>query len=167
MLLGEPKRTFWITALLTGARQGSIRMMLRWEDVDLDRKVIRFLHAKRESYAVPTSDLLAAVLRRYRDRRVVTPSAWIFPSPRKNGRAAGRVKERKSTIRGPQALCRTFKTMGVGIVSPEESRLLMGHGSSDDVNCDYITLALVVEPLRPAVNRIAERYREILPQLWR
>jgi integrase len=39
------KKTWWLTALFAGARKGSIEA-LRWSDVDLDKKTIRFLGAR-------------------------------------------------------------------------------------------------------------------------
>ena len=65
--LSPIKRMWWITALLTGARAGSIEA-LRWENLDLDKKTCRFTVTKGDRpYSVPISDVLAASLRAYRD----------------------------------------------------------------------------------------------------
>ena len=52
--LGPIKRMWWLTALFTGGRKGSLEA-LRWTDVDLDKKVIRFKVAKGRQ-AVHRSD---------------------------------------------------------------------------------------------------------------
>ena len=58
--LSPVKRMWWIVALLTGARAGSIEA-LRWDDLDLDKKKIRFRVTKGDRpYTVPMSDTLAA-----------------------------------------------------------------------------------------------------------
>jgi integrase len=167
--LGALKKMWWITCLLTGARQSSIDG-LKWADVDLDKKIIKFWKAKRGAYVVPMSDILARLLTRYRDAGEVAPSdeGWIFPSPRAQGRPLQRVREKPERgICGPHALRHTFKTRGVGAISAEVSKILMGQGGSgkDQVNYNYISLALVVEPLRPAINWCAASYAEALGEL--
>jgi integrase len=163
------KQMWWISCLLTGARQESINM-LKWEDVDIDRKIIKFWKAKRESYVVPAADILCKLLADYKASGV--PSDWIFPSPVLDDQPLQHVREKPKKkgegprIPGPQSLRHTHKTRGVGVISPEVSRLLLGHGATGrDVNFDYITLALIVEPLRPAANWYADQYAKILPEL--
>ncbi len=43
--LGTMKRMWWLTALFTGARKGSIEA-LRWADLDIEKKVLHFRVAK-------------------------------------------------------------------------------------------------------------------------
>jgi integrase len=55
----------------------------RWEDVDLERKVVRFRVVKGDRpYAIPLADRLAEYLREYRERDWLPNRAgWVFPSP--------------------------------------------------------------------------------------
>ena len=79
--LGPIKRMWWLAALFTGARKGSIEA-LKWADVDLEKKVIRFRVTKGDRpYSVPMSDTLAALFTRYWESSEVPPSDWVFPSP--------------------------------------------------------------------------------------
>lgn len=174
--LNPLKKMFYLVALFTGARQGSIGQ-LRREDVSLEFKIIKFLNTKRQQYAVPISDVLAKLLTTYLDS--VPSSEWVFPAPRerKGGEQyLGDVKEKSDTgIEGPNRLRHTFKTWAIGCISKEESKILMGQSSSDDrgnednVNFGYITLALVLDSLRPAINRHNAKYvaklADILPEL--
>jgi integrase len=176
--LNPLKKMWWMVALFTGARQGSI-CQIAWEDVSLEHKIIKILNTKRQKYAVPISDVLARLLARYRDSGAVPPSEWVFPSPRerKGGQGfLGDVKEKSDTgIDGTGRLRHTFKTWGVGCISKEESKILMGQKSSDDrgdednVNFGYVTLDLVLESLRPTINRHNAKYvavlGEVMPEL--
>jgi integrase len=158
------KRMFWIMALLTGARQGSIRTIER-DHVNLDLKVAKFFNTKREPYAVPLSDLLCEHLTRYLEEEGKSESRWLFPSPIKYGEPLGQVKQRG--MRGPHCLRHCYKTRGVGVVSTEVSRILLGQGADPEnrVNFDYVTLSLTVQPLRATVNWYADMYAKLLPNL--
>jgi integrase len=176
--LNPVKKMFYLVALFTGARQGSI-CQLRREDISLEHKIIKFLNTKRQQYAVPMSDVLAKLLTRYLDSESAPPSEWVFPATRKRKggeQFIGDVKEKSDTgIDGPNRLRHTFKTWGVGCISKEESKILLGQQSSDDrgdednVNFGYITLSLVLDSLRPAINRHNEKYvaalGKVLPEL--
>ena len=64
--LGPIKRIWWLTALFTGARKGSIEA-LKWTDVDLEKKTVHFRVAKgNRPYVVPISNKLAELLIAYR-----------------------------------------------------------------------------------------------------
>lgn len=65
--LAPVKRMWWLTALLTGARAGSVEA-LRWADIDFEKKTVRFRVTKGDRpYTAPLSDLLATSLKTYRD----------------------------------------------------------------------------------------------------
>jgi integrase len=162
--LGTMKRTWWLTALLTGARKGSIEA-LKWADIDLDRKVIRFRVTKGDRpYSIPVSDALAGLLKLYRESSDVPPSEWVFPSNVIDG---GHLKDVKNTNEGvgpAHRLRHTFRTtlaeLGAGT---DQARMLMGHSMGGDVSRDYITSSLVVESLRPIANAVAAHYLKIIP----
>ena len=172
--LSAVKRMFWIMALLTGARELSMRL-LKWTDLCLDNNMIRFRNKRNGYYAVPMSDLLCTLLTRYRDSESTPASPWVFPSPRIDGQPLGKVKEKEETgqprIKSPHSLRHTFKTRGIApgadYVPPEISKLLMGHSADGEaaVNFDYITLALILEPTRPYINMYARKYAAIVPEL--
>ena len=78
--LGPVKRMWWLTALFTGARKGSLEA-IKWSDIDLGKKTIHFRVTKgNRPYAIPISDALAKLLSIYRNRDDVPPSEWVFPS---------------------------------------------------------------------------------------
>jgi integrase len=162
--LGPIKRMWWITALLTGARAGSIEA-LRWDDLALDQKKIRFRVTKGDRpYTVPLSDALAASLRAYRDSGAVPPSEWVFPSNTREGRHLVAVKNIREGVRPPHAMRHSFRTtLAVLGAAPDQSRLLMGHSMRGDVSRDYITESpLLIESLRPITNAVSEHYLKIL-----
>ena len=161
--LGSIKRMWWLTALLTGARKGSIEA-LRWKDLDLDKKVIHFWVTKGDRpYHVPLSDKLAKLLIEYRDSGEVPPSQWVFPSTVKDGRHIIDVKNPNEGVGPAHRLRHTFRTTLAELgAPPDQSRLLMGHSMGGDVSRGYITASLVVESLRPTINAVAARYQNIL-----
>jgi integrase len=161
--LSPLKRAYWLTALLTGARPRSIEH-LRWPDVDLEGKTIRFRVTKGDRpYSVPMSDALRAILKAYKNCNSVPPSDWVFPSPK---RAEGHLVDVKNTKEGVSAkyhLRHTFRTTLTALgITGDQIRLLMGHSLGGDVSSGYISAPLLVESLRPAVNAVAAQYLKIL-----
>jgi integrase len=161
--LSPLKRAYWLTALLTGARPRSIEH-LRWPDVDLEGKTIRFRVTKGDRpYSVPMSDALRAILKAYKNCNSVPPSDWVFPSPK---RAEGHLVDVKNTKEGVSAkyhLRHTFRTTLTALgITGDQIRLLMGHSLGGDVSSGYISAPLLVESLRPAVNALAAQYLKIL-----
>lgn len=162
--LGTIKRIWWLTALFTGARKGSIES-LKWADVDLDKKVIRFRVTKGDRpYSIPVSDVLAGLLTRYRDSGDVPPSEWAFPSPVIEGTHLVDVKNPNEGVGPAHRLRHTFRTTLAELgAAPDQARMLMGHSMGGDVSRNYITSPMMVEPLRPIANAVAERYTKIIP----
>jgi integrase len=161
--LSPLKRAYWLTALLTGARPRSIEH-LRWPDVDLEGKAIRFRVTKGDRpYSVPMSDALRAILKAYKNCNSVPPSDWVFPSPT---RAEGHLVDVKNIKEGVSAkyhLRHTFRTTLTALgITGDQIRLLMGHSLGGDVSSGYISAPLLVESLRPAVNALAAQYLKIL-----
>ena len=164
--LGPIKRMWWLTALFTGARKGSIEA-LRWADVHLNSKVIRFQVTKGDRpYSIPVSDALAELLTRYQASGDVPPSEWVFPSPAIEGAHLVDVKNSNEGVGPAHRLRHTFRTTLAQLgAAPDQSRMLMGHSMGGDVSRDYITSSLVVESLRPLANAVAARYIEVLGPL--
>jgi integrase len=164
--LAPIKRMWWLTALFTGARKGSIEA-LRWSDVDPDKKVIRFRVTKGDRpYAVPISDTLAELLACYRESEAVPPSEWVFPSPIIDGAHIVNVKNPNEGVRAPHKLRHTFRTVLAELgASTDQARLLMGHSLGGDVSLGYITSGLVVESLRPLANAVARHYVAVIGEL--
>jgi integrase len=161
--LGTLKRTWWLTALFTGARKGSIEA-LKWTDLDFDKKVIRLRVTKGDRpYDIPMADPLAELLTRYRDCDDVPPSEWVFPSPVIDGAHLIDVRNPLEGVGPAHRLRHTFRTTLAEIgAAPDQARLLMGHSLGSDVSRGYITAPLLVESLRPVTNAVAERYVTIL-----
>ena len=156
------KRVFWLTLLLTGARRDSVRM-LRWEDVDLEKRLIRFSTAKAgRCYSIPMSERLAAILRDWREQ--APPSVWVFPSPRNPEQPlAEQVRDDKRGVASAHHLRHTMRTRLAELgCTPDLARVALGHTLTQDVSQRYITGALLVEAVRPLLNAVAERYAELL-----
>jgi integrase len=161
--LGPLKRQWWLTTLFTGARKGSVEA-LKWADVDLEKKVIRFRVAKgNRGYSVPMSDALAKLFTRYRESDAIPPSDWVFPSPVIDGQHLVDVKNPDEGVGPAHRLRHTFRTTMAELgATPDQARMLMGHSMGGDVSRGYISAPLVVESLRPITNAVADRYLKIL-----
>ncbi len=161
-ILGPIKRMWWLTALFTGARKGSIEA-LQWQDLDFEKKTIRFRVTKGDHpYIVPMSDKLAELLTGYRDGDQVPPSDWVFPSTVKEGQHIVGVKNDKEGAGPAHRLRHTFRTTLAELgASPDQARMLMGHSMGGDISRGYISVPLLVESLRPLVNAVAARYLQI------
>lgn len=160
--LSPLKRAFWLTLLLTGARRDSVRM-LRWEDVDFEKKLIRFSTAKAgRSYSIPMPERLAAILKDWRDQ--APPSVWGFPSPRNPERPlAEQVRDDKRGVASAHHLRHTMRTRLAELgCTPDLARVALGHTLTQDVSQRYITGSLLLEAVRPLLNAVAERYAEVL-----
>jgi integrase len=161
--LSTLKRVWWLTALFTGARKGSIEAM-RWQDVDLEKRLIRFQVTKGDRpYSVPMSDTLAEVLTRYQTASDVPPSSWVFPSPVVDGAHLVDVKNPNEGVGPAHRLRHTFRTTLAQLgATRDQARLLMGHSAGNDVSSNYISEGLMTESLRPITNRVATEYLKVL-----
>lgn len=161
--LSTVKKAWWLATLLTGARKGSIEA-LRWADLDLEKRTIKFRVTKGDRpYDVPMSDPLAAILTRYRKNSDVPPSEWLFPSSVIDGGHLTGVKNPVEGVGPAHRLRHTFRTALAALgATPDQARLLMGHSLGGDVSGGYITSSLLIESLRPITNAVAARYVEVL-----
>ncbi len=163
--LSPVKRCFWLTLLFTGARLDSVRL-LKWTDVDWEKKIIRFSAAKGgRVYAIPMPERLEALLVEYRDREWVPNEAgWVFPSPVRPGEPlSARVRDDKRGVCSAHHLPHTMRTRLAEVgATPDLARIALGHSMTQDVSQRYITTSLLVESVRPVLNAVAERYVRIL-----
>jgi len=161
--LSAVKCAWWLVALLTGARAGSVTS-LRWEDVDLDKKVVRFRVVKGDRpYVIPLADRLADFLREYRAKDWLPNRAgWLFPSPENPERPLWR-QVRNAGLPAAHALRHTMRTRLAEVgATPDLARVALGHSLSQGVSERYVTASLLVEAVRPLMNSVAERYAEIM-----
>jgi integrase len=161
--LSPIRRMWWLTALFTGARKGSIEAV-KWTDLDLEKKTVLFRVTKgNRPYVVPLSDKLAEFLRAYHNREDVPASEWVFPSSAKNGNHIVRVQNDREGVGPAHRLRHSFRTTLAQLgASEDQARLLMGHSMAGNVSRDYITAPLLVESLRPLANDVAKQYVEII-----
>jgi|GEM_PF-1273910 len=162
--LNPLKRMWWLAALFTGARKGSIEA-LTWSDSDLEKKVIRFRVTKGDRpYSIPMSDTLAELFDAYGKSPEIPPSDWVFPSPVNDGEHLVDVKNPNEGVGPAHRLRHTFRTTLAELgASPDQARMLMGHSMAGDVSRGYITSALVIESLRPLANAVAQHYCKLVP----
>ena len=166
--LSPIKRMWWLAALFTGARKGSLEAM-KWTDVDLEKKTIHFRVTKgNRPYIIPMSNTLAQLLTNYRGCDDVPPSDWVFPSNVIEGAHLKDVKNPNEGVGPAHRLRHTFRTTLAQIgATTDQARMLMGHSLGGDVSRGYITAPLVVESLRPVTNAVAEVYVGIIPEISR
>lgn len=157
------KRVWYLTALMTGARAGSV-IALRWDDVDLERKLVRFRVVKGDRpYTVPLADRLVAILSDYRERDwMPNEGNWVFPSPRRAG-APFSEQMKTAGVAPPHRLRHTMRTrLAEAGAPPDLARVALGHSLGQSVSERYITSSLLVEAVRPLMNAVAERYAKVL-----
>ncbi len=155
------RRVWWLTALLTGARAGSVTA-LRWGDVDLQRQLIRFRVAKGDRpYTIPMPDRLARILAEYRDKDwLPNGDGFVFPSPRREGAPYSRSKP--AGVPSPHHLRHTMRTrLAEAGCTPDLAHIALGH-VLPGVSGGYVTAHLLIEAVRPLLNAVADRYAEIL-----
>lgn len=157
------KRTWYLTALMTGARAGSVTA-LKWDDVDLERRLIRFRVVKGDRpYVIPLADRLASILAEYREKEwMPNPDGWVFPSPVHKGESLhGRIKTRG--VAPPHRLRHSMRTrLAEAGAPPDLARVALGHSLGQNVSERYITASLLTEAVRPYMNAVAENYAEVL-----
>jgi integrase len=124
--LGPVRRDLHIAMLLTGARRSSIVNVKR-EDVDLEKRVLRFTHQKTtdEPLLFPMGPYLAAILEDRLKADEPLNSEWLFPSPTSK---SGHVQEpREDGLPSPHELRHHARTLFIQAGAPyAESALLLG-----------------------------------------
>ena len=144
-----------MTALDTGMRRGEI-FHQRWEDIDLERRLLWVTHSKTpegESREIPLTQRLLSFLSvaPKRDGRVFT----YRDRPLRNVKTAWGHAIQKATHRHVRFhdLRHTFNTrlMEAGVIQ-EVRKALMGHSSGDDVHAIYTHVELPMK--REAITKL-------------
>lgn len=134
--------------LLTGARRSTL-LAIRREDVDLDRRVLRFGHMKTmDEWAFPMGPLLTAMLAARMDADAPLASEWLWPSPASK---TGHVQEprRRPGVPSPHELRHHARTGLIAAGVPyAESALLLGQRLPGATG-SYVHAQHLVEALRP------------------
>lgn len=156
------KRVWYLTALMTGARAGSVTA-LKWDDVDFERRLVRFRVVKGDRpYVIPMADRLAGILAEYREKEwMENGEGWVFPSPVHKGEPLhGRIKTRG--VAPPHRLRHSMRTrLAEAGAPPDLARVALGHSLGQNVSERYITTSLLTEAVRPLFNAVAEKYAAI------
>ncbi len=161
--LAPVKRAWWLTALLTGARAGSVTN-LKWKDVDFEKRLVRFRVVKGDRpYAIPLASWLEHWLRRYRDEDWLPNEAdWIFPSPLDPTRPLWPAVRNRG-VASPHHLRHTMRTRLAEVGTPPDlARVALGHALVQGVSERYITGHLLVQAVRPFLNAVADRFAEVM-----
>ena len=143
--------------LLTGARRSTL-LKIRREDVDLERRVLRFTHMKTmDDWAFPMGPHLTALLEVRLEADEPIGSDWLWPSPTgKDGHAYG--PRRREGVPSPHELRHHARTLMIAAGVPyAESALLLGQrlpGASGG----YVHQSHLLEALRPH----AEAYERLV-----
>lgn len=161
--LPAAKRVWYLTALFTGARAGSVTA-LKWDDIDLDRRLVRFRVVKGDRpYVIPLPERLAGILAEYRANEwLANNEGWVFPSTRRKGQAfTWQMKTRG--VAPPHRLRHSMRTrLAEAGAPPDLARVALGHSLGQNVSERYITASLLTEAVRPLLNRVADKYAEVL-----
>ena len=159
--------------LYTGMRLGEITS-LRWERVDLERRILRVDETKTgEVLELPITRQLASVLERRRDERESAGDAaegWVFPSrTSRSGHLAdvqrfhGAIGKKAGTRFWYHGLRNSFISVAERelLLPRSMTKRLVNHARSDDVTEGYAA-DWTVEQLREPAQRIADRIDELM-----
>lgn len=124
--LNPVRRDLHLAMLLTGARRTSILGVKR-EDVDLEKKVLKFTHQKTsdEPLLFPMGPCLTTILEERMKEDEPLNSEWLWPSPTSK---SGHVEEPKeASLPSPHELRHHARTLFIQAGAPyAESALLLG-----------------------------------------
>ncbi len=161
-------RDIFLIGLYTGMRRGEV-VSLRWERVDLERRVLRVQETKTgEPLELPVTRQLAAIFGRLRSDcgGETVPSGWLFPSPKKA--RAGHVADIARFYEGIGEAAGTrfwFHGLRNAFITVAERELmlprsltkrLVNHARPSDVTEGYAA-DWTVDQLRDPAQRIADR----------
>jgi integrase len=158
------RRDLWRLMLFTGLRRGSA-CSVRWEDVDLARKVLRVPNPKggeARAFDLPLSEHLVSMLdaRRKAHAKLVADvdkmQPWVFPADSESGH----IEEPRDDALGitPHDCRRLFLSVAGGMegVSPYAIKLLVNHAlPGADVTAGYMSIA--EDDVRRAMELITAR----------
>ena len=150
------RRDFLTLLLYSGLRFGSAAA-LRWQDVDLERRVVRVTTVKGgKIFDLPLSSQLAELLAR-RKEQAAKDAVWVFPAASESGHLVEARVEVPGIPYTPHDLRRTFITVAESLdISPYAIKALVNHTQPrGDVTAGYV--ALDVERLRSPMQAIGDR----------
>ena len=161
-------RDIFLIGLYTGMRLGEI-VSLRWDRVDLDRRILRVEETKTgEPLELPLTRQLAAVFAR---RHAAGGEGWVFPSSRKVGpghvlslaQYYGAITEAGGTRFWFHGLRNAFITVAEReLMLPRSlTKRLVNHARPSDVTEGYAA-DWTVEQLREPAQRVADRIDELI-----
>ena len=161
------RRDFLLVALFSGMRRTSVAEM-RWEHVDLTRRVLRVPNPKGgadRAFDLPLSSELVKILARRlaeHDKLVAGKERlrpWVFPSQSATGHLS---EPREEGVPGTvHDLRRMFITVGVHALKlhPYDVKLLVNHALRGDVTAGYV--AASVEQLRAPMQAITDELKRL------
>jgi integrase len=160
----EYSRDYLLIALFTGLRRAEIAT-LRWENVDLDGKVLHIPTTKNgDPLDLPLSGFLVGLIANRRER--AGRSEWVFPGTGQTRHLVevksflDRVKAASGVKFTLHDLRRTFITIAESLDIPHYAlKRLLNHRSDSDVTGGYIVIN--AERLREPVERVAARILEL------
>jgi len=166
-------RDIFLTGLYTGMRMGEV-VSLRWERVDLERRILRVEETKTgEPLELPVTRQLAAIFERRRAACAepgAEPEGWLFPSARKS--ESGHVSHLSQFYSGITEAGGTrfwFHGLRNAFITVAERELmlprsltkrLVNHARPSDVTEGYAA-DWTVEQLREPAQRVADRIDEL------
>ena len=167
-------RDIFLIGLYTGMRMGEV-VSLRWERVDLERRVLRVEETKTgEPLELPITRQLAAIFERRRadaGAPGAEPEGWLFPAPRKA--ASGHVSHLSQLYPDITKAGGTrfwFHGLRNAFITVAERELmlprsltkrLVNHARPLDVTEGYAA-DWTVEQLREPAQRVADRIDELM-----
>ena len=165
-------RDIFLIGLYTGMRRGEV-VSLRWERVDLERRILRVEETKTgKPLELPVTRQLAAIFERLRPDcgGEAAPSGWVFPSPKKAraGHVAdiARFYEDIGKAAGTRFWFHGLRNAFITVAERELmlprslTKRLVNHARPSDVTEGYAA-AWTVEQLREPAQRIADRIDEL------
>ena len=170
-VIGAATRDIFWFGMYTGMRRGEI-MALRWDRVDLKRRVLRVEATKTgEPLELPITRQLAALLeRRRRESRAGNRKArrWVFPSSGASGHVVElqHLYRRISRAAGMRFWFHGFRNVFITVAERELmlprslTKRLVNHARGSDVTEGYAA-DWSVEQLREPAQRIADRIDEL------
>lgn len=146
------RREFHLLTLLSGSRPDALQRA-KPDHLDLRRRVLHFPKPKGgegKAFDIPLSrQMIRSIVRLIRMGRLLYPETsddWLFPSDAASGRIMEHKEDRQRLSRYGNDLRQTFRTMGKAAGVPDlDTKLLMNHALSGDVNAGYITRSKLME----------------------
>ncbi|MDE2790533.1 MAG: integrase arm-type DNA-binding domain-containing protein [Paracoccaceae bacterium] len=167
-------RDIFLIGLYTGMRRGEV-LSLRWERMDLDRRILRVEETKTgEPLELPITKQLGAIFGRLREDcggEAAPSEGWLFPSPRQS--RSGHVADLAPFYAGISEAAGTrfwFHGLRNAFITVAERELmlprsltkrLVNHARPTDVTEGYAA-DWTVEQLREPAQRVADRIDELL-----